>query len=266
MSAGPIIPSGYVSTLFSLEGRVAAVTGGASGLGVAMAAGLAQAGAEIAVLDVREDAAAAAAAAIERDGGRAVPMAVDVTDRTAVDAVADRVVRELGRVDILVNSAGTAFRSPAEDFPEEEFDRIIALNLKGTYLPCQAFGRKLLAAGKGSIVNVASIGGFIAYPHASAYLSSKGGVVQLTRGLALEWVSRGVRVNAIAPTLFRTPLTEKVGKVSSVTSDFIVARLPRERRLGEPHEVVGAAIFLASDASALVTGHTLPVDDGYLIA
>ncbi len=266
MTGESIIPDGFVAGLFSLEGRVAAVTGGGSGLGAAMAAGLAQAGAAVAILDISAEAAAKTAAAIEAGGGRAGPMAVDVTDKAAVDAVADRVLEEFGRVDVLVNSAGTAFRSPAEDFPEEEFDRVVGLNLKGTYLPCQSFGRKMLAAGKGSIVNLASIGGFIAYPHASAYLASKGGVVQLTRGLALEWVDRGVRVNAIAPTLFRTPLTEAVGKTSSVTSDFIIARLPRKDRLGSPPEVVGAAVFLASDASALVTGHTLPVDDGYLIA
>jgi NAD(P)-dependent dehydrogenase (short-subunit alcohol dehydrogenase family) len=266
MTPDPIIPQGFVDELFSLEGRVAAVTGGGSGLGAAIAAGFAQAGAAVAVLDISEESAASTAEAIEADGGTAIPLVVDVTDKAAVDAAADRVVEVLGSADVLVNSAGTAFRSPAEDFPEEEFDRVVGLNLKGTYLPCQAFGRKMLAAGKGSIINLASIGGFIAYPHASAYLSSKGGIVQLTRGLALEWGDRGVRVNAIAPTLFRTPLTERVGKVSSVTSDFIMARLPREGRLGHPAEVVGAAIFLASDASLLVTGHTLPVDDGYLIA
>jgi NAD(P)-dependent dehydrogenase (short-subunit alcohol dehydrogenase family) len=266
MSPEPIIPAGFVDELFSLEGRVAAVTGGGSGLGAAIAAGFAQAGAAVAVLDISEEAAAATVEAIGADGGTAAPIVVDVTSKGAVDAAADHVVELLGSADVLVNSAGTAFRSPAEDFPEEEFDRVVGLNLKGTYLPCQAFGRKMLAAGKGSIINLASIGGFIAYPHASAYLSSKGGIVQLTRGLALEWGDRGVRVNAIAPTLFRTPLTERVGKVSSVTSDFIMARLPREGRLGQPPEVVGAAIFLASDASLLVTGHTLPVDDGYLIA
>lgn len=266
MTPGPIIPSGFVAELFRLDGRVAVVTGGGSGLGAAMAAGLAQAGAAVAVVDLSEERARETVAAIEGDGGRAVALAGDVTKRVEVDGLADRVVAELDRVDVLVNSAGTAFRSPAEDFPEERFDAIIALNLKGTYLPCQAFGRKMLAAGSGSIVNIASIGGFIAYPHASAYLASKGGVVQVTKALALEWVDRRVRVNAIAPTLFRTPLTESVGKVSSVTSDFIVARLLREDRLGEPHEIVGAAIFLASDASSLVTGHTLAVDDGYLIA
>jgi NAD(P)-dependent dehydrogenase (short-subunit alcohol dehydrogenase family) len=256
-----ILPEGFVESLFRLDGRVAAVTGGASGLGAAMAAGLAQAGATVAVLDVNAENAEATVAAIEADGGAARAVACDVTDRASVE----RAAGELGRVDVLVNSAGTAFRSPAEDFPEEELDRVLTLNLKGTYLPCQAFGRRMLAAGGGSIVNVASIGGFVAYPHASAYLASKGGVVQLTRALALEWIGR-VRVNAIAPTLFRTPLTERAARTSSVTSDFIRARMLRRDRLGEPPEIVGAAIFLASDASLLVTGHTLPVDDGYLIA
>jgi NAD(P)-dependent dehydrogenase (short-subunit alcohol dehydrogenase family) len=134
-------------------------------------------------------------------------MHCDVTDRAAVDALADRVVSELGRADVLVNSAGMAFRSPAEDFPEEEFDRIIALNLKGTYLCCQAFGRKMLTQGSGSIVNVASIGAFIAFPHASAYIAGKGGVLNLTRVLALEWIDRGVRVNGIAPGFCDSPLT-----------------------------------------------------------
>jgi NAD(P)-dependent dehydrogenase (short-subunit alcohol dehydrogenase family) len=260
-----ILPSGFVSTLFSLDGRVAAVTGGGSGLGQAIAAGLAQAGAAVVVLDIDDGGAGETVSAIEADGGRAIAVRCDVTKSSEVDTAAERVVDELGRADILVNSAGTAFRCPAEDFPEDKFDAVLELNLKATYLCCQAFGRKMLAAGKGSIVNIASIGGFVAYPHASAYLASKGGVVQVTRGLALEWIDRGVRVNALAPTLFRTPMTERVGRVSSVTSDFIIARLLREGRLGQPHELVGGAIFLASDASLLVTGHTLPVDDGYLI-
>jgi NAD(P)-dependent dehydrogenase (short-subunit alcohol dehydrogenase family) len=123
----------------------------------------------------------------------------------------------------------------------------------------------MLDQDSGSIINLASIGGLVAYPHASAYLASKGGVVQLTRALALEWIGR-VRVNAIAPTLFDTPMTRGGASHSTVTSDFIESRLLRTKRLGKPHEIVGAAVFLAADASALVTGHTLPVDDGYLIA
>ncbi len=259
-----ILPAGFVASAFSLEGRVAAVTGGGSGLGAAMSAGLAQAGATIAVLDVDADKAAEVAAAIADAGGEAFAQPCDVTDSAAVTATAAEVVARTGRVDVLVNSAGTAFRSPAEDFPEEQLDRVLAINLKGTYLPCQAFGRHMLERGAGSIVNVASIGGFVAYPHASAYLASKGGVVQLTRGLALEWIGK-VRVNGIAPTLFDTPLTSQGARRSSVTSDFIEARMLRAG-LAQAQHVVGAAVFLASDAAALVTGHTLPVDDGYLIA
>jgi NAD(P)-dependent dehydrogenase (short-subunit alcohol dehydrogenase family) len=256
------VPAGFVDNLFRLDGRVAAVTGGGSGLGAAMAKGLGQAGATLAIVDVNDDGAAATVATIEEQGGTAVAMLCDVTDKTAVDALADRVVTELGRVDVLVNSAGIAFRSPAEDFPEEEFDRIIGINLKGTYLPCQAFGRKMLAQGSGSIINMASIGAFISYPHASAYNASKGGVLNLTRVLALEWIDRGVRVNGIAPGLCDSPLTRARARQSSVTSDFLQARMLR-KELILPRELVGAAVFLASDASARVTGHTLLVDDGY---
>jgi NAD(P)-dependent dehydrogenase (short-subunit alcohol dehydrogenase family) len=259
------LPEGFVGRLFSLEGRVAVVTGGASGLGEAMAAGFAQAGAAVGVVDVNAEGAAAVCASIVDAGGTAAPFTADVTDSEAVDRVVAEVVDTLGGVDVLANSAGTAFRSPAEDFPEDRFDAVVALNLKGTFLPCQRFGRHMLEKGKGSIVNIASIGGSIAYPHTAAYLATKGAVVQLTRALALEWIGR-VRVNAIAPTLFNTPMTAGLATTSTVTSDFIVRRMLRENRLGEPHEIVGAAVFLASDASTLVTGHVLPVDDGYLIA
>jgi NAD(P)-dependent dehydrogenase (short-subunit alcohol dehydrogenase family) len=259
-----ILPKSFVASAFSLDGRVAAVTGGGSGLGAAIGAGLAQAGATIAVLDVDDEQAEQVVNAIAGSGGEAFAVRCDVTDSASVRAAAAEIVEIAGRVDVLVNSAGTAFRSPAEDFPEEQLDRVLAVNLKGTYLPCQAFGRHMLEQGTGSIVNVASIGGFVAYPHASAYLASKGGVVQLTRGLALEWIGK-VRVNGIAPTLFDTPLTSQGARRSSVTSDFIEARFLRPG-LPKAHHVVGAAVFLASDASALVTGHTLPVDDGYLIA
>jgi NAD(P)-dependent dehydrogenase (short-subunit alcohol dehydrogenase family) len=256
------VPAGFVERLFSLDGRVAVVTGSGSGLGAAIAKGLAQAGASLAIVDVDDAGAARTVATIGDQGGKAVAMRCDVTDKLAVDALADRVGEELGRIEVLVNSAGMAYRSPAEDFPEDAFDRIVALNLKGTYLCCQSFGRKMLGQGSGSIVNIASIGAFISYPHASAYNASKGGVLNLTRALALEWIDRGVRVNGIAPGLCDSPLTRERAKQSSVTSDFLQARMLR-KELILPRELVGAAIFLASEASVRVTGHTLLVDDGY---
>lgn len=259
------VPDGYVTSLFSLDGRVGVVTGGGSGLGAAIAKGLAQAGAAVAVVDINDAGAAQTVASIERQGGRATAAHCDVTDSAAVNDLADHVVHELGSADVLVNSAGMAHRSPAEDFPEDRFDAIVALNLKGTYLTCQAFGRKMLSQGRGSIINLASIGGFIGYPHASAYVATKGGVVQLTRVLALEWIDRGVRVNAIGPGLCDSPLTRARALESPVTSDFIKARALRSELI-LPREMIGAAIFLASEASARVTGHTLMVDDGYLTA
>jgi NAD(P)-dependent dehydrogenase (short-subunit alcohol dehydrogenase family) len=259
------VPDGYASGLFDLKGRVAVVTGGGSGLGAAMSIGLAQVGVKVVIADVNAKGAAATQATIASQNGASVTTTLDVTNRDAVNQLADRVASEHGRVDILINSAGSAFRSPAEDFPEEKLDFILDLNLKGTYLCCQAFGRKMLAQGAGSIINVASIGSFVAYPWASAYLASKGGVLQLTKALALEWGTRGVRVNGIGPTLMDSPLVRNAALTSSITSDFIKARMPRPR-LGLPRELIGTAIFLASDASELVNGHIVMCDDGYLTA
>jgi NAD(P)-dependent dehydrogenase (short-subunit alcohol dehydrogenase family) len=255
--------SEFLRKLFGLDGRIAVVTGGASGLGAAFAKGFAAAGATVVVADINDEMASDVVREIEGSGGTAEQRRVDVTDVTDVEAFAEAVVHGHERVDILLNSAGAAHRSPIEDFTEEAYDRILALNLKGTYFMSQAIGRKMLAQGKGSIINIASIGGFIAYPHSSAYLASKGGVVQVTRSFALEWNGR-VRVNAIAPGLCETPLLKKVLAESGSTSttDFI-----QHRMLGpliQPDELVAAAIFLAGDGAAKVTGHTLAVDDGYL--
>lgn len=253
----------YLKSLFGLDGRVAVVTGGASGLGAAFSRGLAAAGASIVVADINRELADEVVDSIRNSGGEAEFRHVDVTNVSAVEAFADGVVDARGHVDVLINSAGAAHRSPIEEFSEEAYDRILALNLKGTYFMSQAIGRKMLAQGKGSIINIASIGGFIAYPHSSAYLCSKGGVVQATRSFALEWYGR-VRVNAIAPGLVDSPLLQKVlaSSGSTTTTDFI-----QHRMLGpllQPDDMVSAAIFLAGDGASKVTGHTLAVDDGYL--
>jgi NAD(P)-dependent dehydrogenase (short-subunit alcohol dehydrogenase family) len=257
----------FLRRLFGLEGRVAVVTGGASGLGDAFSHGLAQAGATVVVADLNAEGGEAVAADLRSHGANAEFREVDVTSVPALGRLADDVVAAHGRVDVLINSAGIAHRSPIEEFSEEAYDRVLAINLKGTYFASQAIGRKMLAQGKGAIVNIASIGGFIAYPHSSAYLASKGGVIQLTRSFALEWIDRGVRVNAIAPGLASTPLVRRVlaESKSSTTTDFIQERMLRPQ-LVEPDDMVGAAIFLASDGASKVTGLTLPVEDGYLAA
>lgn len=263
MTDEPSVPADYTKNLFDLQGRVAVVTGAGSGLGAAMAIGYAQVGVDVVLADIDMDGAERTRATIAEQGGKAEVARLDVTDRAACFALADQVVASHGRVDILVNSAGSAFRSPAEDFPEDKFNFILDLNLKGTYFCCQAFGGKMLKQGKGSVINIASIGSFTAYPWASAYLASKGGVLQITRGLALEWRDRGVRVNGIGPTLMESPLTKAAGQKTSITADWIKARMLRPR-LGLPRELVGTAIFLASDASELVTGHVVMCDDGYM--
>ncbi|MDE0201966.1 MAG: SDR family oxidoreductase [Rhodospirillaceae bacterium] len=259
------VPLGYARDIFDLSGRVAVITGGGSGLGRAIAIGYAQCGVTVVVADIDEDGAGETVKAVAEQGGSAQAVSLDVTKRSRCVEVADAVRREHGRVDILVNSAGAAHRSPAEEFPEERFDHIIELNLKGTYLCCQAFGTLMLDQGKGSIINMASIGSFIAYPLSSAYIASKGGIAQVTKVLALEWRERGVRVNGIGPTLMESPMTRRAAQTTSHTADFIKARMVRPR-LGLPRELIGAAVFLASDASELVTGHTIMCDDGYLTA
>ena len=265
MTPERLVPVGFVDRLFRLDGQVALVTGGASGLGAAIAAGLGQAGARVVIADLDLDGARAYAALLTDLPEPPLALPVDVTRRDSVEALAASVVERLGRIDVLVQSAGTAARYPAESFPEEVWDRILAVNLKGSFLVAQAVGRHMLRERAGAIVNIASIGASIAYPLATAYLQSKGGVAQLTRSLALEWIDRGVRVNAIAPSLFDTPLARAAEARTSLTSEFVLARTPIGRR-GEPREVVGAAIFLASAAASMVTGHVLQVDGGYLCA
>jgi NAD(P)-dependent dehydrogenase (short-subunit alcohol dehydrogenase family) len=249
-----------VPALFSLDGRGAVVTGAASGLGRAIAVGLAGAGARVLAADLAGQALAEVVEEIGRD--RSLAVEVEVTSREAVEALASAAAAELGSIDVLVNSAGIGGRGPADGYPAELWDRVLAVNLTGTFNCCQILGRRMLVAGTGSIVNIASIGGLVGFAGSVGYQASKGGVVQLTRTLAVEWASQGVRVNAIAPCTFETPVVARQRAAEPDLYPAMLARIPMGR-FGEPAEIVGPALFLASDASSMVTGHILTVDGGY---
>jgi gluconate 5-dehydrogenase len=245
-----------------LTGRTVVVTGGGGGLGSAMARGLAEAGAAVAVTDVDPDRARVVAGAVEAAGGRALAERLDVTVPEDIERVMEAVVAELGPIDGLVNAAGITRRGPAADFPRADWDRVLDVNLTGTFLCCQAAGRRMVARGRGAIVNVASIAGHIGLPGTIAYIAAKGGVVMLTRGLAVEWAPYGVRVNALAPSWFATDMGNLIDREPGYR-ERVLRRVPLGR-LGRPEELAGATVFLLSDAASMVTGHVLAVDGGVL--
>jgi len=247
---------------FRLDGQVAAVIGGAGGLGAAMARGLAEAGAAVAVADADAGRARDVADAIAKAGGRGLAVAVDVADSASVERMAAEVEDRLGPIDALVNSAGITHRCAAAHFPEAEWHRVIAVNLTGVFHGCQIVGRRMLARRRGRIVNIASIAGQIGLTGTVAYAASKGGVVMLTRALAVEWAPHNVRVNAIAPSWFESNIGDLIHREPGY-AERAMRRVPAGR-MGTPDELVGAAIYLASDASTMVTGHILAVDGGTL--
>jgi NAD(P)-dependent dehydrogenase (short-subunit alcohol dehydrogenase family) len=227
-----------------------------------MARGLAEAGAAVAVADADLARAKLVADAIAGGGGRALAVGVDAADRASVERMAAEVEERLGAVDVLVNSAGVTHRCPAVEFPEAEWHRVLAVNLTGVFWGCQVVGRRMLARRRGSIVNIASIAGQIGLTGTVAYAASKGGVVMLTRALAVEWASQNVRVNAIAPSWFESNIGDLIHREPGY-AERAMRRVP-VGRMGTPDELVGAALYLASAASTMVTGHVLAVDGGTL--
>ncbi len=250
---------------FRLDGKVAAVTGGGSGIGRAIALAFAHAGAWVAVLDRDEMKAVEVAREIVKIGQQSFAAAVDVSKEDEVERAIAAVMNEFGGLDILVNSAGTAIRRPSVELELTDWDQVIAVNITGTFLMSRHAARVMMAAGKGgSIINIASIMGFSGggiYPNIS-YQTSKGAVVNMTRALAVEWAKDNIRVNAIAPQWVNTPFIEGLRDKPDVI-ERIKAMVPMGR-LAEPEEIAGAAVFLAGGAASMVTGHILAVDGGFL--
>lgn len=249
---------------YRLDGKVAVVTGGARGIGRAAAAALARAGAAVALLDRDGEAAEATAHALGGNGAAVSAHAADVTDEASLEAAFAEVIRQHGGVDVLVNSAGIGLRHPAVDHPLADWDKVVAVNLTGVFLCSRIAARSMTGRGGGAVVNLASIMGFSGgglYPNVS-YQATKGAVVNMTRALAVEWAEAGIRVNAVAPTWVRTDLTAAVLDRPGVMQR--IAELTPMRRLATPEEVANAILFLASPAAAMITGHTLPVDGGFL--
>jgi NAD(P)-dependent dehydrogenase (short-subunit alcohol dehydrogenase family) len=249
-------------SLFDLHGKSAVVVGGTSGIGRAMALGLAEAGCDVVASSRRREQVDAATAAIENLGVRALRLTSDVAHRPSLQALLDGTVAAFGKVDILVNCAGKIKRAPTLDFPEELWNDIMNTNLTGTLRACQIFGRHMLERGYGRIINIASLNTFVSLKEVTAYAASKAAVGALTRSLAVEWSSLGVTVNAIAPGVFRTALNAELLNNSERGKELLM-RTPIGR-FGKTEELVGSAVFLASDAAAFVTGQILVVDGGFL--
>lgn len=247
---------------FDLSGKTAVVIGATSGIGLTLAKGLAKAGANVVPTGRRTDLVQSAVEEIRKSGRRSLAVPCDVTDPASLQSLLNAVRSEFGSVEILVNSAGRTKRTPTLEVSRSEWDGIMETNLTGTLLACQVFGKHMVERKYGRIINIASLSSFVALFEVAAYAASKAAVASLTKSLAIEWARHGVCVNAIAPGVFRTPLNAGLLDGTPRGQEFLM-RTPM-RRFGQTEELIGAAIFLASEAASFVTGHVLAVDGGFL--
>ncbi|WP_272667880.1 SDR family oxidoreductase [Providencia sp. PROV117] len=248
--------SGY-NTNFSLDGKVALITGGAAGIGLAIAQLYVEKGAKVALIDKSDNVITTA-----EKLGNSIGIQCDITNSTAVSQMVEHVIEHYGRLDIVVNSAGIVALAPAENLSESDWDLTMNVNLKGTFLVCQAAGNVMINNGKGKIINMASQAGVIALDQHAAYCASKAAIIGLTQVLALEWSPKGIQTNAISPTIVMTELGKKAWEGEK--GDEMKGKIPA-RRFAEPSEIAACALFLASDASDMITGHNLVIDGGYSI-
>lgn len=255
----------YLNQMFGLNKKTAIVTGGHRGLGASIAKGLAAAGANVAIADIcSEQAGEAIVQEIKDMGSRALFIRTDVTDKQSVEQAVERVIQEYGSIEILVNNAGVADTSKSEETPDEEWNKVMNVNLKGTLNFCQEVGKQMIKQQYGHIVNISSYWGLTGNPGGISYSVSKGGVISLTKVLATEWGEHNITVNAIAPGYIHTDMTEWVWGNPKI-NDYITDRIPLQHRLGTPEEVAGLITFLSSEASSYVTGTLIPIDGGLLV-
>lgn len=250
--------------MFGIAGDSAIVTGAAGGIGAELAMALAKLGAKVAIVDMNEEKMAEVVEKINNAGGQAIAIKADVTNKKMVEEMAAQVNREFGKIDILVNGAGIAHLQDAVDFEEEIWDKVMAVNVKGTLLPCQAVGKYMLKQKSGRIVNISSVRGMQGRARDLAYAPSKGAVDQLTRSLAIEWAKENINVNAVAPIFTLTDINREMLQKKE-TMDWVMSRMPKGR-LSLPSYLVGPVVFLLGQSSEFITGQVLYVDGGWTCA